>query len=193
MAGDNTDRLRLVEVAETPCLAVVDQRPWAETVGLRAGDTLLGVRTNTVAATGLLRDLLSARVVPDIQAPRNLSLWVAPFTNAGIQDLHCLYTSHVRTMRTRSARRVPASLWHEFDMHDLAVAGQRLFDVAVLIEDGRAHVLPAWVRGAVVDDQRRWERGGPQLLERRWVHRAEGSRSRAGRPGLALGPRGPGR
>jgi hypothetical protein len=149
-------------------VAEVDRLGWAVTVPLRAGNHILGVRANSVWLGELLRELFAERVVPDAQPPANLSVLLAPQTADGTQDLHRVYVTHRRTLRSRSALRTLDALWHELDLWDVEVARQRmLVDATVLVRTGTAHVLPAGMRGAVADHQRRWSREGFRLVDRR--------------------------
>ena len=148
----------------------VDRLGWAVTVPLRAGNHVLGVRTNSAEAGELLRELFAERFVPDAEPPANLSLLLAPTAGDGPQPLHRLYVTHRRVLRTRSARRALDALWHELDVRDLAAARQRmLLDATVVVRDGAAHVLPASMRREIVDDRRRWEEEGFEVVDRRLV------------------------
>jgi hypothetical protein len=148
----------------------VDRLGWVVTVPLRAGTHVLGVRTTTLEAGDLLRELFTDRFVPDADPPANLSLLLAPFASDGPQPLHRLYVTHRRVLRTRSARRALDALWHELDVRDVAAARQRmLLDATVVVRDGAAHVLPASMRREVVDDRRRWEADGFEVVDRRLV------------------------
>lgn len=160
-----------LEVPCTSCIGQVDALSWAEEpVPLRAGGYVLGIRANTPALRDLLHELFVDRLVPDAQPDRNYSIWLTERSEAGVRDLHRLYRTFVRTMRSRSARRVLDTLWHELDVRDLRAAGEQpLFDVAVLVRDGQAHLLPGVLRRTIVDDLRRWEQHGYRLLERGWT------------------------
>ena len=160
-----------LEVPCTSCIQQVDQLTWAEElVPVTAGGHVLGIRTNTDALAELLRELLADRLVAGAEPDRNYSLWLSPRSDDGVTDLHRLYRTFVRTVRSRSACRVLDTLWHELDVRDLRAAGaQPLFDVTVFVRDGEAHLLPGVLRRTIVDDLRRWERNGFRLVERSWV------------------------
>ena len=128
------------------------------------------MRTNSAEAGALLHELFADRLVPDADPPANLSLLLAPPAGDGPQPLHRLYANHRRVLRTRSAHRALDALWHELDVRDVAAARQRmLLDATVVVRDGAAHVLPATMRGEVVDDRRRWEADGFEVVDRRLV------------------------
>jgi hypothetical protein len=148
----------------------VDRLGWAVTVPLRAGEHVLGVRAGSAALAALLRELFVDRLVPDASPPANLSVHLAPPATGGNQDLHRLYVTYSRMLRTRSVIRTVDALWHELDIRDVEVARQRLqLSATVVVHEGRAHVLPGHMRRRVVDDQRRWQADGFQLVDRRLV------------------------
>lgn len=160
-----------LEVPPTSCIAVVDQLDWAGgLLALRAGEHVLGLRTNTPEVASLVREIFDRRLVPDAQPDRNYSLALIPRSETGLRELHRVYRNFVRTMRTRSARRALDTLWHELDMRDARTSRQqRLADVVVFVRDGQAHLLPGALRRPIIDDLRRWERDGFRLVERAWV------------------------
>ena len=138
---------------------------------MHAGNYVLGVRVPSEEAAALVRELFADRVVVEATPPGNLSLWLAPPATDGTQDLHRLYETYKRTLRTRSVSRAFAALWHELDARDVRVeATHLLVDATTLIDRaGRAHLLDRTWRRSVVDDERRWSRAGLHLVERRWV------------------------
>lgn len=158
-----------LDVPATPCLAEVDACGWATTVAVRAGRFVLGVRTNTEAGAEVVSRLFDDRLLEGARPPANLSLWLAPDADGAVGGLHRTYLAHVRMERGRSARRAIDTVWHELDGVDAMAEGRRVFDLTVLVRDGRAHLFPGWLRVAVIDDQRRWERAGFVVLERRWI------------------------
>jgi hypothetical protein len=160
-----------LEVPCTSCIASVDQLGWEEQlVPVAAGGYVLGIRANTAGVADLVRDLFPDRLVAGASPDRNYSLWLAPRADDGVRDLHRLYRTFVRTIRTRSARRAIDTLWHELDTRDVRASGaEPLFDVTVFVRDGEAHVLPGVLRRTVVDDLRRWEQEGFRLVERGWT------------------------
>ncbi len=160
-----------LEVPCTSCLRQVDQLAWhEEVVPVSAGGFVLGVRVNAPEVGVLLRELFAERVVPGALPDRNYSLWLSPRADDGVAEIHRLYRTFVRAMRSRSVRRTLDTLWHELDVRDVRAAGvETLFDVTVLVRDAQAHLLPGPLRRAIVDDLRRWERAGFRLVERSWV------------------------
>ena len=149
----------------------VDRLGWAVTVPLRAGNYVLGVRVPSEDAAALVRELFADRHVPDAAPPGNLSLWLAPPSTDGAQDLHRLYETYARSLRTRSVSRAFAALWHELDAWDDRHSGDELLAAVVTLIDQRgwAHLLNSRWRRAIVDDERRWQRAGLGMVERRWV------------------------
>jgi hypothetical protein len=156
----------------------VDRLGWAVTVPLQAGEYVLGVRVGSSEMAVLLRQLFAERVVPAAAPPGNLSLFVAPVSDQAAQELHRLYVTFTRTVRTRSVGRLLDGLWHELDGRDAReMSDVPLLEATVLVSQGRAHLLPANSRAAIVDDERRWARSGLQLVDRRWleIDAAEGT------------------
>ncbi len=148
----------------------VDRLGWAVTVPLQAGGYTLGVRTNTPAVGALLAELFADRLVEGVAPPGNLSVLLAGRAQDGPQELHRLYVTYTRALRTRSASRTLQALWHELDVRDVEVERTRLqLDATTLVRDGQAYVLPAGVRRTVVDAQRRWSDAGFALVDRRRV------------------------
>jgi hypothetical protein len=140
------------------------------TVPVRAGGYVLGVRAPSEAVGELLWNLLSERVVADAEPPGNLSVFLALPEPGSPKPLHRLYERHFRNLRTPSPLRVLKALWHELDGYDLRARRDRmLLDGTVLIEGGRAHILPTGARTAIADNERAWERDGFLMVDRRWV------------------------
>ena len=153
-------------------MAAVDRLGWAATIPLRAGGYVLGARVNTLAVADLLRELFAERVVDRADPPSNLSLHLSVDSDGeeAARRLHQLYLGCSLQQRTRDPLRTVGALWHELRGHDVRWARrQLLLDAAVLVKDGRAHILPASVRRHVVDDLRRWEMYGLHLWDARWV------------------------
>jgi hypothetical protein len=118
----------------------------------------------------LIREVYGVRLVPGAEPPGNISVFLAQKVGSGPQELHRLYVSHPRTLRTRSLSRLFGALWHELDGFDARFAGQRLLlDVTTLIRGGEAHLLPGSLRRQVADDERSWARDGFDLVDRRWL------------------------
>ena len=152
-------------------MAEVDRLGWAVTVPLRSGAHVLGARVNSEALGELVRELFASRVTEPAEPPGNLSLYLAsPAEPGGIQELHQLYDTHSLQLRTRDAVRSLEALWHELDRRDARwSATRRLINATVVVRGGRAHLLPASRRSAIVRDLRRWEADGNRLVDARWV------------------------
>jgi hypothetical protein len=139
-------------------------------VPVQAGDYVLGVRAPTESVGELLRSLLSERVVVDAEPPGNLSVFLTLPEPGSPRPLHRLYEGHFRNLRTPSPLRVLEGLWHEFDGYDVRARRDRmLLDGTVLIQGGRAHILPTRARAPIADNERVWERDGFLMVDRRWV------------------------
>ena len=138
---------------------------------LRAGEHVLGVRVNSETLGALVRDLFASRVTEPAEPPANLSVYLAPSAEpGGLQELHQLYDTYSLQLRTRDAFRTLEALWYELNVRDARWSGSRtLLDATVLVREGQAHVLPAFMRRAVVRDLRRWESAGYRLVDSRWV------------------------
>jgi len=145
----------------------VDRLGWVVTVPLRAGNYVLGVRANTSAVGDLVRDVFADRVVEEANPPGNISVLLAPVAAEGPQELHRVYLTYARMLRTRSVRRVLEAMWHFLDAYDRQAAADSLQVVAtVFLAGGRAHLLPADERKQLVDEERQWNREGFVLVDR---------------------------
>jgi hypothetical protein len=139
-------------------------------VPVRAGNYVVGVRAPSEAVGELLRGLLARRVVADAEPPGNVSIFLATPEADAPRPLQRLYEGHRRSLRTPSPLRVLEALWHELNGYDVRARGDRmLVDGTVLIENGRAHILPARLRELVADSERTWQRDGFRLVDRRWT------------------------
>lgn len=148
----------------------VDRLGWAVTIPMRAGEYVLGVRANTTALGGLLRDLFRERIVDVADPPGNLSLLLAPRSESNIQDLHRLYVTYTRVLSSRSAIRGLEALWHELDVRDGEVEPHRMQVAATaLVREGQAYLLPARARGRILAEHRRWQAAGFCVVDRRLV------------------------
>lgn len=153
-------------------MAAVDRLGWAATIPLRTGGYVLGARVNSHTVAEVVRQLFADRVAEPADPPSNLSLElaVAAHDDATGRRLHRLYRGCTLEQRTRDPVRALGALWHELHGHDLRWARtDLLLDATVLVEDGRANILPASVREHVVGDLRRWESHGLRLWDARWV------------------------
>jgi hypothetical protein len=119
----------------------------------------------------LVRYLFQPRVVNNAHPPSNLSILLASGTERQTtKELHRLYITFVRWVRSRSVRRILDALSHTLDAYDVREDGEEtLIDATVLIRGGGAHLIPGDWRKWIVDQDRRWARDGFQLVDRRWV------------------------
>lgn len=129
------------------------------------------MRASSEDAAKLLTERFADRHEPSAEPPGNLSLWLAAPSAGATQDLHRLYETYARALRTRSVTRALGALWHELDQRDLRATGRQLLaDVTTVVDvHGRAHLLNRRWRRRIVDDERRWQRAGFRLVERRWA------------------------
>ena len=141
------------------------------TVPLRAGRHVLGVRVDSATTHRAVQTAFGQRILTDAdECPPNLSLRLAPPDRDRPAGLCLLFDGCTRVLRTRSPLRALRALGHHLEMADVRAAGRQvLIDATILAVDGRAHVLPAWLRRWVADDERRWSRAGCVLIDRPWV------------------------
>lgn len=112
---------------------------------MRAGDRLIGLRSNDAVLAARLRAALAAHVEPDYEAPPNLSLKLGALRGRA-QDFHLLYCGGRQVLRTRS-------VW-------------RLLQVALLYVDALGHGAPARLNARLL------EIGGIAVLVDDWLTQA---------------------
>lgn len=169
MSAEPLTDVRYLDVPDSSCARGTNRLAWEETVPVRAGDHVLGVRVNTSNGAHLLRELFSDRLVPDAEPPPNVSVYLAPDASDGRRELHRLYVNGVLLLRSREPARILEAAWHEVDMRDRRASGEDLLaDAAVLLRGGEAYLLPSSLRRRLNDRERRWTAHGFVLLDRRW-------------------------
>lgn len=128
------------------------------------------MRASSVQIGALVREVFSERLVPNAQPPGNFSVFLAEKADGGSQEFHRLHACHSRTLRTLSASRLLATLWHELDCFDARMHGDRmLLDVAAVVRGGMAHLLPSALRRVIGEEERRWARDDFEFVDRRWL------------------------
>ena len=170
MSAEAPPEPRYLPVPATGCARQSDRIGWHTTVGVLAGDHVLGVRTNTQQGADVVRALFPERLVPDAEPPANLSMYIAPEVGQGPRELHRLYVNGVLIHRSREAEQILRALWHELDMRDVHSTGDRLLvEASVVVRGDEAHLLPALLRSRISARQRRLDSYGFTLLDRRWL------------------------
>jgi hypothetical protein len=149
----------------------VDRLGWAVTVGLRAGEFVIGVRCDSRETAELIATVFAPRLQTEAQdVPPNLSLKLVSRTStAGGAGLHLVFDTYRRLVRTRSVDRALEAVWHVLDMHDQAAVGEDgpvLRATIVVDEHGGAHVFPARLRNLFLDRDRAWGKAGFRLIDR---------------------------
>ncbi len=129
---------------------------------MRAGDRLIGLRTNDAALAARLRAALGAHVEPDCEAPPNLSLKLG--TSRGtVQDFHLLYRGGRQVLRTRSVRRlIQVALMY---VDSLAEAPTPRLNARLLEIGGIAVLVDDWLTPAFDSVERRVERLGYRVVD----------------------------
>ena len=148
----------------------LDRLGWAVTVPLRAGQYVLGVRTNSEAFAEVLREVLADRLVPHADPPANLSVHIASKTPAdAAQDLHLIYEGHRVLRRTRTVSQLLDGLGRRLTGWDARACQDTLvLDAVVLHLDGRAHLLAADSRQRATRRARKFADAGLMALGDRW-------------------------
>jgi hypothetical protein len=108
--------------------------------------------------------LLPAHVVPEIEAPPNLSLFVGG-DEGPVRELHRLYRGAMVVVHTRSeGRLLRAALAHLDGFADLP-PGLLQLNARVLVRDGAALLVSALLAGNLDRVERRLERLGYQVVD----------------------------
>jgi hypothetical protein len=122
------------------------------------------VRTNDLGAGEWLRAVLRAHVVPDVDAPPNVSLVVGD-ADRQVRELHRLYRSGVGTLHTRSMGRLVRAALAQLDGFLAPPAGVRRIHGRVLVRDGAAVLVTQPFVGQLDRIERRLERVGYQVAD----------------------------
>jgi hypothetical protein len=120
------------------------------------------VRSNDVDVAARLRAVLVDHVVPDVEAPPNLSLLVGG-TDGRIRDFHWLYRGGRATVRSRTIGRLVRAAVAHLDAYAPRPEHQVQLDARLLVREGVA-VLVDPLLGSIVDRvERRLQRLGYQV------------------------------
>lgn len=129
---------------------------------MRAGDRLIGLRTNDEALADRLRTALAAHIAPEYEAPPNLSLKLGA-SRGSVQDFHLLYRGGRQVLRTRSVRRlVQAALLY---VDALADARTPRLNARLLEIGGTAVLVDDWMMHAFDTVERRAEQLGYRVID----------------------------
>jgi hypothetical protein len=130
---------------------------------VRVGERLIGVRTNDERVADHLRAVLAASVVPDVDAPPNLSLKLGDDT-ARIRDLDVLYHGATPAVKTRSRRRLLRATRTFLDAFADPPGTLRL-NARLLASNGTAVLVDDWLREVLERVERRIERFGYRVVD----------------------------
>jgi hypothetical protein len=130
----------------------------------RVGKRLIGVRTNDLGAGEWLRAVLRAHVVPEVDAPPNVSLFVGD-ADGKVRKLHRLYRGGGVVLHTRSMGRLVRAALANLDAFLAPPAGIRRIHARVLVRDGGAVLVNQRFYGQLDGIERRLERVGYQVAE----------------------------
>jgi hypothetical protein len=120
------------------------------------------VRSNDLDVAARLRAALANHVVPDVEAPPNLSLLVGG-GDGRVRDFHWLYRGGQATVRSRTIGRLVRAAVAHLDAYAPGPGQLLRLDARLLVRDGVA-VLVDPVLGSIVDRvERRLQRLGYQV------------------------------
>lgn len=129
------------------------------------GHHYIGIRSSTTEADALLRRVLGAYLVPDVEAPSNYSLRFGGRQRVGT-ELSQVYRSGRLIARSRSAGAAVMALLHELCRHQPEdPQGLLRADVAVLLTATGAVLAPKPLRHLLVEAGTRVEAWGARLLQ----------------------------
>jgi hypothetical protein len=132
-------------------------------VTVRVADRLIGVRTNDQRIADQLRALLAEHVVPDVDAPPNLSLKMGEDTGR-LRALDLLYRGGMPVVKTRSRPRLLRATVNYLDAFADAPGTVRL-NARLLASNGRAVLVDDWLRGVLQRVERRIEKFGYRVMD----------------------------
>ena len=131
----------------------------------------MGVRSSNPAVHDLLRRVLAAHLVDDVEAPANYSVLLAgddPSSRNGA--FHFLYRGFTPAVRTRDPERLVAALFGRLAGHldDGRIHQVRLDSLALVAED-RAVLVPAEIRYVIPTLERRLNAKGLRVVDQPWA------------------------
>jgi hypothetical protein len=122
------------------------------------------VRTNDLGAGERLRAVLRAHVVPDVDAPNNVSLFVGG-ADRHVRELHRLHRGGGVALHTRSMGRLMRAALAHLDGYLAPPEGIRRLHARVLVRDGAAALVSQMFAGQFDGIERRLERVGYQVAD----------------------------
>jgi hypothetical protein len=122
------------------------------------------VRTNDLGVGERLRALLRAYVVPDVDAPPNLSLFVGD-ADRQVRELNRLHRGGGGALHTRSIGRLVRATVAHLDGYLALPSGTRRLHARVLVRDGTAVLVSQMLSGQFGGIERRLERVGYQVAD----------------------------
>jgi hypothetical protein len=122
------------------------------------------VRTNDPAAGDRLRALLRAYVVPDVDAPPNVSLFVGD-ADRQVRELNRLHRGGGVALHTRSMGRLVRAAVAHLDGYLPLPEGVRRLHARVLVRDGMAVLVTHMYARMLGGIERRLERVGYQVAD----------------------------
>jgi hypothetical protein len=130
----------------------------------RVGERLIGVRTNDAELGVRLRELLRAHVVPEIEAPPNVSLLVGA-DDGRVRDFHRLYRGSSPAIRTRSRIRLMRAAVTHLDAFAEPPGGTFRVNARVLVRDGTATLVDPALGSMLEQVERRLEQLGYRVAD----------------------------
>jgi len=116
---------------------------WAATTGIRLGEYVIGVRSNTLETDAVVRRLATDRVVEGADPPANYSIVIPGSTDDGFaRPVSLLYRSWTTVVRGRQPARVLRGLAAHLAGHLEAPPGTVRIEGLAAVRGGGAALLP---------------------------------------------------
>jgi hypothetical protein len=133
-------------------------------IAVRVGDLIVGVRTNDDEMTALLVGALRPHVVPDLDAPPNLSLTFGE-AEGRVRGVSFLYRSGVSVVRTSSPGRLLRAALRHVEGFAPPPTGAARLNAKLLVRGDEALIVDGRFGGTVDVLERRLHRLGCQLVD----------------------------
>jgi hypothetical protein len=133
-------------------------------IAVRVGDLIIGLRTNDEEMSALLLGAVRPLVVPDVEAPPNLSLLFGD-DDGHIRGLHFLYRSGLSVVRTDSPGRLLRAALRHLEGFAPAPPGATRVNAKLLVRGDEAMLVDSRFGGTVDVLERRLHRRGFRLVD----------------------------
>jgi hypothetical protein len=137
---------------------------------LHIGDLHIGLRSSSHQLTEEIRDVFSAHVDDDVEAPTNYSLRMASGPkNRRSTGFHLLYRGSTIVLRSRDPKRVIQGTISQLDSHARDYTGLLRIQGMALVNDHGALAVPALLREYLPQMERRLNVRGVRVVDLPWV------------------------